>query len=111
MISLLIIALLITIYGHFLTEYTLQRTKLGLCKRNHFTGLLVHALLWTMSMCPGLYLVGVLTHWKVLFLFFTHTGIDFIKMKLVTKKIKATHPINITDQLLHFLTVIIAYIK
>ncbi|WP_157872847.1 DUF3307 domain-containing protein [Desulfoscipio gibsoniae] len=103
-------AFLITLGGHVFTEYTLQKTKLGIYKRKNFLGLLIHASLWTLAMCPGLALLGLFAPWKALFLLVTHAIIDFIKMRITIDKKNFFHPVNIIDQLMHFLTVIIVYI-
>jgi len=108
---LLLLVFLVTLSGHVFTEYTLQKTQLGIYKRKKFLGLLIHAALWALAMCPGLGLLGLFALWKVLFLLATHAMIDFIKMSITTGKRKFFHPANIIDQLLHFLTVIIVYIK
>ncbi len=108
---MLLPALLITLGGHIFTEYTLQKTKLGIYKRKNFLGLLIHASLWSLAMCPGLGLLSLFAPWKVLFLFATHAMIDFIKMRVATGKLKVFHPASIMDQLLHLLTLVIVYIK
>ncbi len=104
-------ALLITICGHIFTEYTLQKTRLGIYKRKSIWGLIIHAFLWTVAMCPGLCLLDLFALWKALFLLATHAIIDYIKMSKTIDKIKIFHPANVIDQLLHFLTVVIVYIK
>lgn len=106
---LLLVAVIITAGGHFLTDYILQKTRLGMLKRRYFAGLLLHAALWTAAMCPGLGLLGVFAPWKACFLLVTHALVDYVKMKLKPGKLRVTHPCNIADQLLHVLTVIIVF--
>lgn len=108
---LLLVAVLVTAYGHFLTEYVLQKTRLGVLKRKNFPGLLLHAFLWTVAVCPGLGLLGIFAPWKACFLFSTHALIDSVKIRLKPGKLQITHPVNIADQLLHLLTIVIVYLK
>jgi len=107
---LYILALLLTACGHFFTEYYLQKTRLGIWKRKGLPGLILHALLWTGGVLPGLCIVGIFQPWKALFLFLTHCFIDYTKMSLTDGKLPLLHPVNLIDQLLHFLTIIIVYL-
>jgi len=108
---LLLLAFLATLGGHVFTEYTLQKTQLGTYKRKNLLGLLIHAALWSLAMCPGLGLLNLFAPWKALFLFGTHAIIDLLKMSITTSKLKSFHPVNLIDQLLHFLTLVFVYLK
>lgn len=105
-----ILAILATAAGHLLTDYVLQKTRLGIFKRKKTLGLLLHALLWTAGVSPGLFILGIFSPWKAVFLFVTHGLIDYTKMKLTGGSLTLFHPVNIIDQLLHLLTIIITFI-
>lgn len=89
---MLLAAFLVTLGGHYFTEYTLQKTRLGILKRKSFWGLIIHTSLWTLAMCPGLWLLDLFAPWKALFLFATHTVIDAVKMSIVSSKKNYFHP-------------------
>jgi len=108
---LLWLAILVTLGGHIFTEYTLQKTQLGIYKKKKLLGLLIHAALWSLAMSPSLALLNLFAQWKVLFLFGTHAMIDLLKMRLTNSKLKTWHPVSLIDQLLHLLTVIFVYLK
>lgn len=104
---MLLSALIFLAIGHFFTEFTLQKTRLGLFKKSSLLGLLTHAFLWTLALSPGIFLLSSFVIWKTVFLFTSHALIDFFKMRLCNIKLKITHPVNVIDQALHFLTVAI----
>lgn len=94
--------------GHLFTDFFLQTTRLGTYKRKNILGLTVHALTWAFALIMVLVYFELFSPWKFPFLFTSHFLIDWFKIKLFKASLPRFHPVNITDQLLHLATILVA---
>ncbi len=95
------------IAGHIFGDYLLQLNRLAPHKRKSLLVLGLHALSWAVVISLVLYWANLLNPWKFFFLFISHFVIDWLKIKLFRASLPRLHPVNITDQSLHMLTILV----
>jgi len=95
------------IAGHIFGDYLLQLNKLAPYKRKSLLVLGLHALSWALAISLVLYWAGFFAPWKLFFLFISHFLIDWLKIRLFQASLPKLHPVNITDQSLHLLTILV----
>lgn len=100
----LILALLLA--AHIFADYYLQHTCLAAHKRKNILALAAHAVTWAFCISLVLAGAGFFSAWKFVFLLATHFIIDWFKIRLFSDKLPIFHKVNVTDQLMHFLTVL-----
>jgi hypothetical protein len=100
----LILTLLLA--AHIFADYILQHTSLAEHKRENILALAAHAVTWAFCISLVLAGAGLLSVWKFFFLLATHFIIDWFKIRLFSAKLPIFHKANVTDQLMHFLTVL-----
>lgn len=99
--------LLLLAAGHIFTDFFLQTTRLGTYKRKNILALTAHALTWASALTMVLVYFDLFFPWKFHFLFASHFLIDWLKIKLFKASLPRLHPVNITDQLMHFATILV----
>lgn len=99
--------LFLLLTAHVFADYYLQTTHFAVYKRKHWAGLAAHAAIWASLICLVLFLKGYFLPWMFYFLFATHALIDWAKIHFFKKNLSKLHPVNVTDQLLHFGTVLV----
>jgi len=101
----LILPLLVV--AHIFADYFLQQTRLSIYKRKNILVLAAHAMTWAFFISLVLYVTGIFSSWNFFFLFASHFIIDWLKIRFFDATLSMLHPVNVTDQLLHFLTILV----
>ncbi|MCG8402156.1 MAG: DUF3307 domain-containing protein [Firmicutes bacterium] len=96
--------------GHILADYLMQLNKFAQYKRKSLLVLGLHALIWALVISLILYWAGYFALWKFIFLFVSHYNIDRVKIKYFATSLPKWHPVNVTDQLLHILTILVTIV-
>jgi len=96
--------------GHICGDYLLQLNSLAHYKRKSLLVLGLHALSWAVIISLVLYRAGFFALWKLVFLFFSHCIIDWLKIRLFPAELSKLHPVNVGDQLLHMLSISVTII-
>lgn len=91
--------------GHICGDYLLQLNNLARYKRKNLLVLGLHALSWAVIISLVLFWAGFFAPWKLIFLFFSHYFIDWLKIRLFPAELSKLHPVNIGDQLLHIFSI------
>jgi hypothetical protein len=99
--------LLFLIGGHIFADFFLQLTALAVHKRKNILFLTAHAFIWALVLSLVLIFIGLFSPWKFYFLFVTHFLIDWFKIRLFKAILSKLHPVNVTDQLLHLITILV----
>lgn len=100
--------LLFLFWLHFVGDYPLQSAFLAQMKGKYDYLLLCHSIIWAGLISLGLYLLGLLTIWKILFLLIGHFVIDRWKARKEDKTNALTKDLWL-DQLLHMVQILIVY--
>lgn len=103
-----ILKLLFLYFLNLVGDYPLQGEFLANMKGKYNYLLFVHCAIWTGTVCVGLYLIGSLSAWKIIFLLAGHIAIDFWKARKKDKTNALTRDLWI-DQFLHFLQILIVW--
>jgi len=69
------------IFAHYIGDVALQSTGMSKFKKISWVGMVNHCMVWTGLVCVALQYLGILSLWKVLFLFFGHYLMDSWKKK------------------------------
>ncbi len=101
----LILPLLVV--AHIFADFFLQQTRLGIYKRKNILALAAHAITWAFSISLVLIIAGIFLPWNLFFLFVSHFIIDWLKIRFFDATLPMLHPVNVTDQFLHFLTILV----
>lgn len=104
----MLLVLFFLLAGHIFVDFFLQLTRLTIHKRTKILVLAAHAFSWAFVLSLILLLTGFFALWKLGFLFVTHFLIDWLKIRFFKASLSKLHPVNITDQLLHLLTILLA---
>ncbi len=90
-------------------DYPLQGEFLANIKGKSDYLLFVHCVIWTGTICIGLYLLGIFALWKVVFLLVGHFIIDRWKARKINKEKSLTRDLYI-DQILHLIQILMVTI-
>jgi hypothetical protein len=96
--------LLFLLFLHHLADVAFQPSWLIKSKKLHAFSIYEHAFVWAGTVSMGLYLLGMFSIPKFLFLLSVHWAIDFFKYK------GKSYNLTYIDQLAHYIQVIIVYI-
>lgn len=96
--------LFLLIFAHFLGDYPLQGDYLSMNKGKDWYCLFAHSVIWTGCVCIALQYLGLLSLWKIGFLFALHFLADKLKCMFPVRK-KYLY----IDQLFHFAQLLIVY--
>lgn len=99
--------LLILLAGHVFVDYFLQLTRFATYKRKCILVLIAHALTWAFVLSLILIFISLFSPWKFYFLFATHFIIDWLKIRFFKAALSKLHPVNVTDQLMHLVTILV----
>lgn len=102
--------LLFLIWLHYIGDYPLQGDFLANFKGKYDYILLCHSIIWAGTICLGLYILGMLTLNKLVFLLVGHFWIDRWKSRKEDKSKALTRDLWI-DQLLHIGQILLVYYK
>jgi len=88
--------------AHYIADYPLQGEFLAQTKGKYWYNLFVHSMIYSLSVCLCLKLLGVFVIWKFVVLLISHLIIDYIKSNAKNKEKALTSYLYI-DQSLHII--------
>ena len=100
--------LLWVVLAHYIADYPLQGDFLAQTKGKYFYSLLVHSIIYGLSISLCFELLGVFNVWKAIILIVNHICIDYIKAHAKDKNKAMTSYLYI-DQALHLAINFILY--
>lgn len=101
----LILPLLVV--AHIFADFLLQQTRFAIYKRKNILVLAAHAITWAFFISLVLIVTGIFLPWNFIFLFASHFIIDWLKIRFFDATLPILNPVNVADQLLHFLTILV----
>lgn len=96
------------IFAHSLADFSLQTSWMAEYKAKSWYVMLIHCLVWTGCISAVLKILGLLSLWKILFLFLGHYFLDTLKIKVSQNQLVWKY--FYLDQLGHFLQLIVVYL-
>lgn len=96
------------LFAHFLGDFTLQPSWMTQFKKKDPWTLIGHCFVYTGVISIALFLLGNLAGWKILYIFFGHMIMDFLKHKVMEDW--SVHLKNSIDQVFHLVQLIVVYI-
>lgn len=100
--------LLWLLLAHYVADYPLQGDFLAQTKGKYFYSLLVHSVIYSLSIALCFKLFGVFAVWKVLVLLISHICIDYLKATAKNKE-KALTSYLYLDQSAHIIINFVLY--
>lgn len=101
--------LLWIILAHYIADYPLQGDFLAQTKGKYFYSLLVHSLIYGLTIALCFKLLGAFAIWKVFVLVGSHILIDYKKATAKNKDLALTTYLYI-DQALHLVLVVVLFL-
>ena len=103
------IKLFMLFWLHYVGDFPLQGSFLGVEKSNYDYLLFVHCLIWTGTVCIGLEYFNMFEWWKLYFLFAGHFVVDRWKCRHPDRNERGLTKLLWVDQALHALQILIVY--
>lgn len=101
--------LLLLFFLHHLADVSGQPSWLIRNKKKYLWAIHEHVMVWTGFISIGLFFLGLLTWWKIIFLYVLHFAIDWFFYQLLPRFRRKEYWWVIPDQILHYIQLLVVY--